>query len=190
MSIDRLTELSLRVASLEPRVDGTPLRSLGWLEVAAAMAKLPRAGADLIRCMYLDDRHALARTLKRTKVRLCGIAPLSEELAQQLAMNTLQAFMAMRPCVKCGGHGFIHTAGYVELDEDGDWHEVPASNTACDACGGQGFDHVELDAVRVLVGVTAQTWELLVREPFLLAYRELLHLHEEASGILSRRLRG
>jgi hypothetical protein len=187
--IERLTDLAAPIASLEPRVDGTPLRGLGWLEVAAAMAKLPRAGADLLRCLYLDDRHALARTLKRLVVRLSGSPGLSVSLQHAVAAATLQAFMAMRPCRACGGHGFIHIAESEEMDECGVWTTVPAVNEQCAACDGQGIDHLDVAAVCALLEVGEQTWEMLLREPFQNGYRELRHLHDQASAILTRRLR-
>jgi hypothetical protein len=189
MSIERLTDLAAPIASLEPRVDGTPLRGLGWLEVAAAMAKLSGEGADLLRCLYLDDRHALARTLKRLVVRLSGSAGLSVSMQHALAAASLQAFFAMRPCQKCGGHGFIHTAEIQEMDEHGEWSTVPAVNETCAACDGQGMDHLDVGAVCALLEVGEQTWEMLVREPFQRTYRELRQLHDQSAAILSRRLR-
>jgi hypothetical protein len=189
MGIERLTDLTTPIASLEPRVDGTPLRGLGWLEVAAVMAKLPGAGADLMRCVYLDDRHALARTLKRLVVSVSGSPGLSVSMQHALAAAILQAFMAMRPCAHCGGHGFIHTAEIQEMNDAGEWATIPAVNEVCSTCDGQGIDHLSVGAVQSLMEVGEQVWEMLLREPFQNGYRELRHLHEQASAILTRRLR-
>lgn len=187
--IERLTDLAIHAASLEPRVDGTPLRGLGWLEVAASMAKLPSAGADLLRCVYLDDRHALARTLKRLVVSVSGSPGLSVSMQHVIAAAVLQAFVSMRPCAQCGGHGVIYTPETEEMDASGEWTIVPASREPCAVCEGEGMDHLGVAAVRALVGVEEQTWEMLVREPFQNEYRELRRLHDQSSAILARRLR-
>lgn len=187
--IERLTQLATPIASLEPRVDGTPLRGLGWLEVAAAMAQLTSAGADLLRALYLDDRHALARTLKRLVVSVSGSPGLSVSMQHAIAAGVLQAFIAMRPCAHCGGHGFLYTAESQEMNDAGEWSSVPAVHAACPVCAGEGMDHLSAGAARGLLEVGEQTWELLVREPFLKSYRELRHLHEQAAATLTRRLK-
>ncbi|NUX58684.1 hypothetical protein [Paraburkholderia youngii] len=187
--IDRLTDLAAPIANLEPRVDGTPLRSLGWIEVAAALAKLTDAGADLLRAVYLDDAGALARTLGRLKVSFSGTPGLSVDMREALAVATLQAYIAMRPCQHCNGRGFVHTPATQEMDDAGEWSSVPAFDTECGHCHGQGMDHIELGSVQLLLGVSEPVWEALLREPFQLAYRELRHTHEQASAILARRLR-
>lgn len=187
--IDRLTDLASPIASLEPRVDGTPLRSMGWLEVAAAMGALRSEGADLLRCLYLDDRTALRRTLRRLVVSVSGSAGLSVSMQHELAAVALQAFMSMRPCETCGGHGHVYMAGTCELDEEGELIETAGVMQECPTCLGDGADHVKGEAVREMLGVSNETWAILLMGPFVKLYREIRHWHEQAASQLARRMR-
>jgi hypothetical protein len=147
------------------------LRGLGWLEIAAAMAKLAPEGCDLLRALYLTDRHALSRTLKRLKVRLSGRAGLSQRMCEELATVTLQAFVSMRTCGICEG------AGHIE-------------DQTCPGCGGEGVDHLQPSAVRSMLGVSPEVWEALTRGPFEELYGELRMWHEQARVKLARVVRG
>lgn len=167
---ERLTELGIRAASMEPRVDGTPLRGLGWLEIAAAMASVPGEASDLLRAAYLCDRHALARTLKRLAVRVSGSAAVSAEMASALAVTAMQAFMSMRTCGTCDGSGRL--SGHV-----------------CPSCGGAKVDHLPASAVRTMLEVSEPVWEALLAEPFGELYRELLVWHETGRAVLERKVR-
>lgn len=187
--IDRLTDLTIRAASLEPRVDGTPVRGVGWLETAALMGKLPTAGANVLRALYLHDARALRHTLDMLVVRLSGRPGLSISMQHAIAAASFQALVAMRPCEACGGHGFLHIAESEEMDEHGVWVTTPASNDGCDVCAGEGLSHVDANAVRDMLEVGRDTWDLLVGEPFRDCYRELRHLHEQAVSKFSSRIR-
>lgn len=167
---ERLTDLSIHASSMEPRVDGMPLRGLGWLEIAATMASLPREGSDLLRATYLDDRHALARTLKRLTVRLSGRTALSPDMKTALAMTAMQAFCGMRTCGTCEGHG--HLGGHM-----------------CPTCLGERVDHLRPDAIRAMLGVSEPVWDALLAVPFGELYRELLVWHEVARAMLERKVR-
>jgi hypothetical protein len=167
---ERLTDLSIHASSMEPRVDGTPLRGLGWVEIAATMASLPSEGGDLLRATYLDDHHALARTVKRLTVRLSGSAALSPEMRAALAVTVVQAFFSLRTCGTCDGHG--HLRGHL-----------------CPTCLGECVDHLRPDAIRAMLEVSEPVWDALLAVPFGELYRELLSWHEVARAMLERRVR-
>ena len=176
---ERLTDLAIPIAGLEPRVDGTPLRGLGWLEVAAVMGKLPPDGCDLLRALYLHDRHALARTLKRLWLSLHRYSVMSDDMRRALAVAALQAFVVMRPCVGCDG------AGHIQMEfENGE-----VKREVCGLCEGDGFDHLAPEAVCDMVGVGPQVWSALIAEPFGELYRELRDMHEHAKNLLERRVK-
>jgi hypothetical protein len=187
--IDRLTDLTIRAASMEPRVDGNPVRGVGWLETAAAMGKMKPEASDVVRALYLHDAPSLRRVLARLVVRLSGKAGLSAAMQHALAAASFQALVALRPCAHCDGLGRLHTPEIVELDDTGDWLITPAVDVPCVECEGEGLDHVDASAVRDMLGVGVDVWELLVGEPFRECYRDLRHLHEQAAATLQRRLR-
>ena len=187
--IDRLTDLTIRAASMEPRVDGTPIKGVGWLETAAAMGKLKPEQSDVVRALYLHDTSALRRVLARQVVSLSRRAGLSVSMQHALAAASFQALVSLRPCGQCDGRGHLYTPEFTEMDENGDWLVTPAVETECVACEGEGLDHVEASALRELLGVGLDVWQKLVGEPFRDSYRDLRHLHEQAAAILQRRLR-
>lgn len=187
MGIDRIVELAAPVASLEPRVDGTPLRELGWVEVAAAMARLSSAEADLMRALYLGDTRALRRCLSRLVVSFCG-SPMSEDMRAAVAVVTMQAFSAQRPCEHCNGHGYVYREACEEMNEQGEWTETAAGLEECGHCEATGIDYVSLGSVRELLDVSAEVFDALIQAPFLEAYRTVRGWHDTAASRLARRI--
>lgn len=182
---ERLPELSIGVSGFDPRVDGNPLRGVGWPEIAAALGSVPAEGADLMRAIYLHDEGAMRRTLQRLKYEL----GLPEGLGSSLAESTLRAFLAMRPCVHCKGSGKVRIQGYDRLKEDGTWVKTKTRWVKCETCDGDGFDHINTSAVQLMMQVSAEVWDALLAEPFRGAYEALRSWHDNAKEILLAKLK-
>lgn len=185
---ERLSELAINISGFEPRVDGTPIRGVGWPEVAAALGSVPAAGADLMRAVYLHD----AQCLRRTRDRLNDIVKrfgMSEGLREPLVMATLHAFVAMRPCRFCQGDGRIRIAAFDTMDgETGKWEHHKARWETCTACKGDGYDHVHWSSVQLALRVSVETWEALLCEPYREMYAWLREQHDGARSILIQRM--
>jgi hypothetical protein len=186
---ERIIDLAMPITSFEPRMDGTPLQGLGWLEVAAALAHVPAPGADLLRALYLDDARALRRTLRRLRVSLSGNPALSSAMAEALALASVQAFAMQRPCQVCNGFGSIPVAAHDEMDEDGTWTHHEKCVVECYRCEGEGLDYIDLGVVQSMLRVGPQVWEKLVAIPFLDCYEQLRQWDSQAKAILARRIR-
>jgi hypothetical protein len=186
---ERIIDLALPITSLEPRVDGTPWRGMGWLEVAVAMASLTREGSDLLRALYLDDPRALRHTLDRLVVSLSGNPGLSISMQHAIAATSFQAFASQRPCVTCAGLGTVSIREHDEMDEDGVWTHCETAIVECPSCGGEGVDYVELRAVREMLEVGELVFENLVAVPFLDCYEQVRNWHDDAVAKLARRIR-
>lgn len=187
-AFDRLTELSIRIPGLEPRVDGTPIKGAGWEEIASALGHVSREGSDLVRAVYLHE----ADSLRRTRDRLMEIGwryGMGEALREALVMATLHAFVSMRPCRFCHGEGRIRHAAHETLDaESGEWTSHKAKWEDCEACGGDGFDHVSASQVQLMLHVGVEVWDMLLRDAYHEMYHWLREQHDEARNILMRKV--
>lgn len=187
-AFDRIPELTIGISGLEPRVDGTPVKGAGWEEIAGALGAVSREGADLVRAVYLHEPAAL----RRTRDRLLEISQrhgMSEGLREPLVMATLHAFVAMRPCRFCHGDGRIKIAAHYTIDgETGECKHHKVKWEACGACHGDGYDHVSVSQVQLMLRVGVEVWEMLLADAYRDMYEWLRAQHDEARSILIRKV--
>lgn len=189
MSIDRLPELSIRASNFDPRVDGDPIRGLGWVEIAAALAGVPTEASDLVRAIYLLEQPAMNRTHARL-LEILAQFPLTPGLRESMAAAILRAYAAMRPCRFCNGEGRHWHVGFMVIHDDGTPpRKVRGHWVACVPCHGDGYDHIQASAVQLMMRVSAELWESLLVEPFGFSYDWLRELHDTARRIIAIRTR-
>jgi hypothetical protein len=187
--MDRLPELSIRASSFDPRVDGDPIRGLGWVEMAAALAGVPPEASDLVRALYLLEQPAMNRTHARLLEILSQFA-LTQGLREEMAISILRAYAAMRPCRFCNGEGRHWHSGFWVIHDDGTPpRKVRGKWVSCVPCKGDGYDHVQASAVQLMMRVSAELWEELLVEPFGFCYDWLRETHDTARRIIASRTR-
>lgn len=185
---ERLSELAIKVSGFDPRTDGTPVPGMGWPEIAAALGSVTAEGSDLLRAIYLNDATSGRRVFTRIEHDITQWPGVSAEMGTALALSTLRAFAAMRPCQKCGGAGSVTIPARSVLQDDGKWKRQKKQRLKCDACNGDGFNHLNAGAVQLMMKVSAEVWEALLYQPYLVAYRQLRDWHDEARTTLIMRI--
>jgi hypothetical protein len=193
MSIDRLPELSIRSSNFGERVDGDPIRSLGWIEIAAALASVPTEASDLVRAIYLLEQPAMNRTHGRL-MEILSQFPMTPGLRDEMALAILRAYAAMRACRFCNGEGRHWHPGFLRITDAIGGEVAPPKYIKgryepCVPCKGDGYDHVQAAAVQLMMRVSAEVWEAMLVEPFGLCYEWLRETHDTARRIIASRTR-
>lgn len=187
---ERLSELAIKVSGFDPRTDGTPVPGMGWPEIAAALGSVTAEGSDLLRAIYLNDATSGRRVFTRIEQDIVQWPGVSAEMGTALALSTLRAFAAMRPCPQCGGAGHLWIPERHVLQDDGKWKRQKKQKQMCGACDGDGFNHLNASTVQLMMKVSAEVWEALLYEPYAEAYKTLRQWHDDARATLIDRING
>jgi hypothetical protein len=186
---ERLVELTIKVSGFDPRVDGTPVKSVGWPEIASAMATLDQEQSDILRALYLHEESAAWRVRKSVERQLARWPDLPPMLHRAFVDGIIGAFIAMRPCRKCGGAGYLSIPARSYLDsETMEWKREKAYRVECAVCAGDGFDHINAAAVQLTTGVSAEVWIEKLATPFGVAYAYLRETHDTARAALQDKM--
>lgn len=178
MNFEKLAGMAIGVSGFVERVAGTPVKETDWTDMAQALGKCKPDEADLLRAIYLNEVKAMRRVVDRLRQ---GPARIDHawRLSRDLAFCTLRAFAAMRPCEHCEGEGRVRMPGGMRLNLDtGEWVSIVPGWKGCSWCRADGYTHVKPDAVREMMGVSVQVWEMLLAQPFTESYEQVREWHK------------
>lgn len=184
---ERLPELTIGVSGFDPRVDGNPLRGVGWPEIATALGSCSTEQSDILRMMYLNDEKAGRNVLHRLGEVVRVYNPrLPPALTVALVLATLRAYAGMRPCPECGGEGRVHVPRSFQIDCDsGEMTEQREHFEDCWMCDADGFEHVSHSSVQLAMRVSIEVWESLCADAFAEAYGALRTWHDSGKRLLN-----
>lgn len=184
-SFERLASLTIGVSGFVERVGGSPVHDTDWTDMAQALGKCKKEERDLLRAIYLHDTPAMRAVVERLARTTCRIEHAGL-LSRDLAFTTLRAFAAMRPCEHCEGLGRVRIPPSMLLNiETGEWTPQKGGWLDCSWCRADGYTHIKPVAVREMMGVSEQVWELLLAQAFTESYELLRKWHKGGQDTIS-----